>query len=150
MALASAERRCVSIAGRVKRSGQVPQSSRVVSTQLREIRGMTGYPCTHFSLANPIDDGANDLPRLLRRLADKIEELPIKPIDILDLTVSNEMTGEGPWWSVTLYYVLDDPDAPIDRTVGAPTGDDRDPPESFAELGADLRRAGFAVVPPTE
>jgi hypothetical protein len=34
--------------------------------------------------------------------------------------------------------------------VGAPTGDDRDRPESFAELGADLLRAGFTVVPPTE
>jgi len=34
-------------------------------------------------LANPRDDGAADLPRLLRRLADHIESYQIAPMDIL-------------------------------------------------------------------
>jgi hypothetical protein len=59
-------------------------------------------------LANPRDDGASDLPRLLRRLADDIEEHGIDAMDILDLTVSQEMTEEGPWWSATLYWSPDD------------------------------------------
>jgi hypothetical protein len=62
------------------------------------------YTCNHFSLCNPENDGADDLPRLLRRVADLIEEEGIKPMDILDLTVSEEITGDGPWWSVTLYW----------------------------------------------
>jgi hypothetical protein len=55
-------------------------------------------------LANPLHDGASDLPRLLRRVADAIEEHGILPMDILDLTVSEEITGDGPWWSVTVYW----------------------------------------------
>ena len=69
---------------------------------------MTGYPCTHFSLANPVDDGADDLPRLLRRIAGMIEDLDLEPMDILDLTVSDEITADDRWWSVTLYYRKDE------------------------------------------
>ena len=66
-----------------------------------------GYSCQHFSLSNPEDDGADDLPRLLRRVADVMEEYDILPADILDLTVSQEMTDDGPWWSVTVYWSPD-------------------------------------------
>ena len=69
-----------------------------------------GYSCEHFSLSNPENDGADDLPRLLRRVADVMEEYGIRPIDILDLTVSQEPTGEGPWWSVTVYWSPDPDD----------------------------------------
>ena len=62
------------------------------------------WACSHFSLANPVDDRPDDLPQLLRRVADAIEERGIAPMDILDLTISNEVTGEGPWWSVTVYW----------------------------------------------
>jgi hypothetical protein len=65
------------------------------------------WSCHHFSLANPLNDGASDLPCLLRRVADTIEERGILPMDILDLTVSEEITGDGPWWSVTLYWSPD-------------------------------------------
>ena len=61
------------------------------------------WPCRHFSLANPRPDGA-DLPRLFRRLADEVERLDIDPLGILDMTVSHEMTEDGPWWSATLYW----------------------------------------------
>ena len=69
-----------------------------------------GYSCQHFSLSNPENDGADDLPRLLRRVADVVEEYGIRPMDILDLTVSQEMTGERPWWSVTVYWSPDGED----------------------------------------
>lgn len=59
---------------------------------------------SHFSLANPVDDRPDDLPHLLRRIADAIEQRGIGPMDILDLTISKEITGDGPWWSVTLYW----------------------------------------------
>ncbi len=62
------------------------------------------WSCLRFSLANPLNDGATDLPRLLRRLADQIEEREVKAMDILDLTISNEITKDGPWWSATLYW----------------------------------------------
>ena len=72
---------------------------------MRNAEGVSdGWSCLHFSLANPRDDGATDLPRLLRRLADAIEERQIDAMDILDLTVSHEITEDGPWWSGTVYW----------------------------------------------
>ncbi len=65
------------------------------------------WPCRHFSLANPRADGASDLPRLVRRLADEVERLEIDPLGILDVTVSHEMTEDGPWWSAALYWSSD-------------------------------------------
>lgn len=66
------------------------------------------WPCLHFSLANPRDASQGDLPKLLRRLASEIEERHLEAIDILDVTVSQEMTEEGPWWSATLYWAPDE------------------------------------------
>jgi len=65
----------------------------------------------HFSLTNPRDDGSTDLPRLLRRLADHIEELGIQPMDVLDVTIAQDITEDGPWWSATVYW---SPDAEAD------------------------------------
>lgn len=62
------------------------------------------WTCQRFSLANAIDDRPNDLPHLLRRVADEMERQQVRPMDVLDLTVSSEMTADGPWWSVTLYW----------------------------------------------
>lgn len=62
------------------------------------------WSCLRFSLANPHNDGATDLPRLLRRLADQIEAREVRPMEVLDLTISNEITEDGPWWSATLYW----------------------------------------------
>lgn len=70
------------------------------------------WSCLHFSLANPRDERQGDLPNLLRRLAGEIEGRGLDPLDILDLTVSQEMTEEGPWWSATLYWSPDEPSEP--------------------------------------
>jgi hypothetical protein len=61
------------------------------------------WSCKHFSLSNGEHDGAGDLPRLLRRIADMIEERAIKPMDLVDVCVKQEMTADGPWWSVSVY-----------------------------------------------
>ena len=60
--------------------------------------------CRHFSVANPRNDGPSDLPKLLRRLADDLELAEIDPVKVLDLTISEEMTEDGPWWSATVYW----------------------------------------------
>ena len=64
----------------------------------------------HFTLANPRDDGAGDLPKLLRRIADEIEERQLDPMNILDLTISQEIIEGGPWWSASLYCSAGDSD----------------------------------------
>jgi hypothetical protein len=65
------------------------------------------WTCQHFSLANPVDDGSADLPKLLRRVAEQIETMGIEAMDILDLTITSEITADGPWWSATLYWSPD-------------------------------------------
>jgi hypothetical protein len=69
------------------------------------------WSCSHFSIANPRDDGASDLPELLRRLAAEFERRDIKATEILDVTIANEITEDGPWWSATVYWSPDGPKA---------------------------------------
>lgn len=64
--------------------------------------------CRHFSLANPRDHRSDDLPYLLRRVADEIEQSGVATMEILDLTISSEITADGPWWSATVYWSPDD------------------------------------------
>ena len=68
---------------------------------------MSSWPSRHFSLSNPRDDGASDLPRLLRRAADAIEDQGITPMQMLDINLHHEMTEDGPWWSVTVHCAPD-------------------------------------------
>ena len=67
----------------------------------------TSGMCRHFSLSNASGSQEGDLPLLLRRLADQIEERGIQPMEALDLTLSSEITENGPWWSATLYWSPD-------------------------------------------
>lgn len=65
------------------------------------------YNARHFSLANALDDRPADLPHLLRRVAAKIEQYGIDPMELLDVTISKEMTADGPWWSASVYWSPD-------------------------------------------
>jgi hypothetical protein len=66
---------------------------------------MDEYWSRHFSLTNGLDSGSSDdLPMLLRRVADTIEAEQIQPMEILDLTVHSDITAEGPCWSVSVYW----------------------------------------------
>jgi hypothetical protein len=65
------------------------------------------WSCQHFSLANPRRRGADDLPKLLRHVATEIERHKIQPMDLLDVTIHQEITGKGPWWSATVYWSPD-------------------------------------------
>lgn len=56
----------------------------------------------HFSQANPAGRGQEDIPALLRRVADTIEGLG--EVQIMDLVMHNEITAEGDWPSMTVYY----------------------------------------------
>lgn len=62
------------------------------------------WTCQHFTLSNAVDDRPDDLPRLLRRVADQLETVGVQPMEILDLTISQEMTVDGPAWSATFYW----------------------------------------------
>lgn len=69
-----------------------------------------GFAARHVSLCNAYDGPhETDLPMLLRRVADMIEELEVQPMEILDLTIASEITENGPWWSATLYWAPDEP-----------------------------------------
>jgi hypothetical protein len=65
------------------------------------------WTARHFSLANAVDDRPTDLPHLLRRVADHIEEHEIEPMDLLDVTISYEIEEDGPHWSCSVYWSPD-------------------------------------------
>jgi hypothetical protein len=56
----------------------------------------------HFSLANPKGHGQDDVPALLRRLAEAVDELG--PVEVQDITFDTEVTEDGPWHSMTVYF----------------------------------------------
>lgn len=66
-----------------------------------------GYDCKHFALSNALDDRPSDLPHLLRRVAAEMEALEIQAMDFLDVTISQEMTADRPWWSAHVYWSPD-------------------------------------------
>lgn len=68
----------------------------------------SGHPSRHFSIANKRNGKhENDLPHLLRRVAKQIEALGIDPMDILDVTIHQETTENGPWWDATVHWSAD-------------------------------------------
>ncbi|TDB69905.1 MULTISPECIES: hypothetical protein [unclassified Micromonospora] len=60
------------------------------------------YTIRHFSQGNPAGPTQDDVPALLRRLADTIEDLG--PVWIQDIVLHNEITAEGDYYSFTVYY----------------------------------------------
>ncbi|MBF6127912.1 hypothetical protein [Nocardia brasiliensis] len=62
----------------------------------------TEYSALHFSQANPRGAEQGDVPALLRTIAATLEELG--QVSVQDLVLHNEVTAEGDWPSVTVYY----------------------------------------------
>lgn len=60
------------------------------------------YTMYHFSQANPEGPGQDDVPALLRRVADTIEGLG--DIQVHDLIMHSEVTPNGDWPSLTVYF----------------------------------------------
>ena len=88
-------------------SGTAIAEARPVSNDNEQMESTSEPPCRHVSLANPRGREETNLPLLLRRVAELIEDEGIDPLDILDVTVSSEITENGPWWSVTVYWESD-------------------------------------------
>ena len=69
---------------------------------------MNGYPGRHVALSNPEGPTSSDLPLLLRRVADLIEEYAITDAELLDVTISgDEVTEFGSWWRASIYWSQD-------------------------------------------
>ncbi len=77
------------------------------------------WTCFHTSQGNSKGEGQGDLPKLLRTFADTVERLG--DIEVLDLTLDDEITAEGSWFSLTLYYSRGDEQA-VARTSGCALG----------------------------
>jgi len=60
------------------------------------------WTASHFSQANPSGPGQDDVPALLRRVAVTIEALG--DVEVTDLIMHNEITAEGDWPSLTVYF----------------------------------------------
>jgi len=60
------------------------------------------WTAEHFSQANPAGPGQNDIPSLLRRVAETVEA--IGPVEVQDLVLHTEVTENGPWHSLTVYF----------------------------------------------
>ncbi|KJE21404.1 hypothetical protein FF36_04335 [Frankia torreyi] len=60
----------------------------------------------HFSQANPVGPGQDDVGALLRRVADSIDALG--DIEVQELVMHTEVTADGAWHSISVYYQRDD------------------------------------------
>jgi hypothetical protein len=60
------------------------------------------WTARHFSQANPKGEGQGDVPALLRRVADSIEDRG--HVNVLDLILHTEVTEDGDWHSITVYF----------------------------------------------
>jgi hypothetical protein len=64
--------------------------------------GETSWTIEHFSQANPRGAGQDEVPALLRRVADSIDALGA--VDVQDLVMHVEITDDGNWPSLTVYF----------------------------------------------
>lgn len=60
------------------------------------------WPAEHFSQANPKGPDQGNVPALPRRVAETIESLGA--IEVQDLVLHNEVTPDGDWPSITVYF----------------------------------------------
>ena len=66
------------------------------------VNELTGWTIEHFSLANPKGQGQGNVPLLLRRVADIIEEFGTAQIQ--DLVLHTEVNEFGGRPSITVYF----------------------------------------------
>ena len=66
-----------------------------------------------FAQANPVGPGQDDVPALLRRVADTIEELG--DLEVMDLVLHVEVDGGDHAYrpSLSVYYAPDDEPSPL-------------------------------------
>jgi hypothetical protein len=67
---------------------------------------MDEWQALHFSQANPAGDGQDDVPALLRRVADSV--VALGEVRVMDIVFHTETTADGNWHSMTVYYVRPD------------------------------------------
>ncbi|MEV4181309.1 hypothetical protein AB0J28_07665 [Streptosporangium canum] len=67
-----------------------------------DVPEQTAYTMHHFSQANPEGPGQEDVPALLRRVADTIESLG--DVEIYDVIMHDEITEDGNQPSLTVYF----------------------------------------------
>lgn len=60
------------------------------------------WTCRHFSQSNPAGAGQDDVPTLLRRIADALELLGA--ITVHDVVFRSDGEADPPWPSVTVYF----------------------------------------------
>jgi len=65
------------------------------------------WTINHFSQANPEGAGQADVAALLRRVAGSLDSLG--SIEVQDLVLHTEVTADGPWHSITVYYTAAPP-----------------------------------------
>ncbi len=79
--------------------------SRLIEDVGRETKMATKMKkCTaeHFSQANPLGPGQDDVASLLRRVAVSLEK--IGPVEVQDLLLHTDVTADGPHHSLTVYF----------------------------------------------
>lgn len=77
---------------------------------------MSAYPTESFSLANPVGPELDNVPLLLRRLADELESRP--PMCVHDLILHTDIDGEGYHHNITVYYTHNPADIEASRWDG--------------------------------
>ena len=70
--------------------------------QTGPVNERTTWITEHFSLANPAGQGQDDVPGLLRRVADSIEALG--EVNVQDLVLHTEVTPDGAWHPLTVNF----------------------------------------------
>lgn len=60
------------------------------------------WTCRHIKVSNPAGPGRQDVPRLLRAVADMIER--IGDVRVLDLVLQEDRTRQGSWTAMNIYY----------------------------------------------
>jgi len=65
---------------------------------------LPAWPVSHFAQSNPEGPGQDDVPALLRRVAETIESLG--PVDVRDICFHNGFDpGGDPYLHMVVYYV---------------------------------------------